>query len=166
MPEMSSLKVVCLSDTHLRRGGELPAWCLHHLEGADLIVHCGDIVAPPVLEQLERLAPVAAVRGNMDALVLKERLPARDVAEIGGVKIGLLHDPGPALGRVARLLQKFADCDAVVYGHTHVPEIQRPGRRLILNPGSPTVPRSTLGATMLELTVSSDGTIEPVLVTA
>jgi uncharacterized protein len=97
--------------------------------------------------------------------VLKERLPARDIAEIGGIRIGLLHDPGPALGRLARLTQTFPGCDAVVYGHTHVAEIKRLGRRVILNPGSPTAPRSTLGATMLELTISSDGAIEVVFAT-
>jgi len=162
---MSSLRVACVSDTHLRHWRGLPLWCLRRLEGADLIVHAGDLVALPVLEQLERLAPVAAVRGNMDALVLKERLPARDIAEIGGIRIGLLHDPGPALGRLARLTQTFPGCDAVVYGHTHVAEIKRLGRRVILNPGSPTAPRSTLGATMLELTISSDGAIEVVFAT-
>jgi putative phosphoesterase len=165
MPGMSSFRVVCLSDTHLRQGRELPAWCLRRLEGADLIVHAGDLVAASVLERLERLASVAAVHGNMDAPVLKHRLPARRVAEIGGVRIGIVHDPGPALGRSARLAAAFPDCVAAVYGHTHVPEIRRPSRRLILNPGSPTVPRSTLGATMLELAISLDGAIEPLFVT-
>ncbi|MGA9762293.1 MAG: metallophosphoesterase [Gaiellaceae bacterium] len=161
---MSALRVVCLSDTHLHQPRGLPVWCLRRLEGADLIVHCGDLVTLSVLERLERLAPVAAVRGNMDAAPLKFRLPARHVAEIGGVKIGLLHDSGPALGRTARLAQAFADCDAVVFGHTHVPVIQRLGRRLILNPGSPTAPRSSLGATMLELAISNVGAIEPQIV--
>lgn len=162
---MGTRTIVCLSDTHLRRRGGLPAWCLRRLAEADLILHAGDLVAQSLLEELMQLAPVSAVRGNMDALVLKETLPLRDIAEIGGARIGLLHDPGPALGRSGRLAQAFVDCDAVVYGHTHVPEIQRLGRRLILNPGSPTVPRSTLGATMLELTVSNDGQLEPVFVT-
>jgi len=162
---MSSLRVLCLSDTHLKSGRELPPWCLHYLEDADLIVHAGDLTAQPVLEQMERLAPVKAVHGNMDVPVLKERLPAREIAEIGGIRIGVIHDPGPALGRVNRLAQAFSDCDAIVYGHTHVPEIQRLARRLILNPGSPTIPRSTLGATMLELTISSGGAIEPVFLT-
>ncbi|MBE3087754.1 MAG: metallophosphoesterase family protein [Chloroflexi bacterium] len=162
---MGTVRVVCLSDTHLRRRRALPAWCLRRLEGADLILHAGDLVALSVLEELERLASVAAVRGNMDEIALRGRLPARRIAEIGGARIGLVHDPGPALGRTARLEQAFPGCDAVVFGHTHAPEIQRRGHRLILNPGSPTAPRSTLGATMLELRVSSDGAIEPTFVT-
>lgn len=159
------MRVVCLSDTHLRRRRALPAWCLRRLEDADLILHAGDLVALSVLEELERLAPVTAVRGNMDEIALRERLPARRIAEIGGAKIGLVHNPGPALGRIARLERAFPVCDAFIYGHTHVPEIQRLGHRLILNPGSPTAPRSTLGATMLELRVSSDGVIEPAFIT-
>ncbi len=162
---MSALRVACLSDTHLRSVGGLPDWCLRRLEGADLIVHAGDLVAGTLLEELEKLAPVAAVRGNMDEISLREKLPKRRIAEIGGARIGVVHDPGPALGRVARLERTFLDCDAVVFGHTHVPEIKRFGRRIILNPGSPTAPRSALGATMVELTVSSDGTVEAIFVT-
>jgi putative phosphoesterase len=162
---MGTVRVVCLSDTHLRRRRALPAWCLRRLEGADLILHAGDLVTLSVLEELERLASVAAVRGNMDEIALRERLPARRIAEIEGARIGLMHDPGPALGRITRLEQAFPGCDAVVYGHTHVPEIQRLGRRLILNPGSPTAPRSTLGATILELRVTCDEAIEPAFVT-
>jgi putative phosphoesterase len=123
------------------------------------------MVAAVVLDELEQLAAVEAVRGNMDEISLRERLPARRVVEIAGTSIGVVHDPGPALGRRARLEQSFLGCDAIVFGHTHVPEIQRYTRRLILNPGSPTAPRSTLGSTMLELLVSPEGTIEPVLVT-
>lgn len=159
------MRVVCLSDTHLRRRRALPAWCLRRLVDADLILHVGDLVALSLLEELERLAPVAAVRGNMDEIALRERLPAKQIAEIGGAKIGLVHDPGPALGRTARLGQAFPGCDAILYGHTHTPEIQRLGHRLILNPGSPTAPRSTLGATILELRISSDGAIEPAFIT-
>ncbi len=151
---MSALRIVCLSDTHLRRGRGLPDWCRRRLEGADLILHAGDLVALSLLYELEKLAPVTAVYGNMDEPGLKERLPARRVAETGDVRIGLVHDPGPALGRIARLTQEFPDCDAVVFGHTHVPALERPGKRLIVNPGSPTYPRSALGPTLIELSVA------------
>jgi putative phosphoesterase len=155
-----SVRIVCLSDTHLRRGDAIPIWCLRRLEGADLIVHAGDLTAAAVLEALEKLAPVAAVRGNMDALAVKEILPERRVAEIDAVRVGIVHDPGPALGRTRRLARSFLDCDAIVFGHTHVPQIQRLGERLIANPGSPTVPRSGLGPTMLELRFTAGTTLE------
>jgi putative phosphoesterase len=162
---VNELRIACLSDTHLRHGNALPSWCLRRLEGADLIVHAGDLTTPPVLESLARLAPVAAVRGNMDALALKEILPERRIAEIGEVKIGIVHDAGPALGRSRRLAQLFPDCDVVVFGHTHVPWIQRLSERLIVNPGSPTAPRSGLG-TMLELGIASGGRVDPSMVFA
>lgn len=161
---MGAVRVVCLSDTHLHRRGGLPVWCLNRLAGADVILHAGDLVALAVFEELARLAPLEAVAGNMDALALKEVLPKRRIAEIGGIRIGLVHDPGPAHGRALRLGAGFPDCSAVVYGHTHVPEIARLDRCLVLNPGSPTAPRSTLGATLIELTIE-DEKIEPSIVT-
>lgn len=156
----SSIRVVCISDTHLRRPTGLPGWCRAHLERADLILHAGDIVSRAVLDALERMGPLKAVRGNMDEVLLGPRLPLRRVAEIGGVKIGMLHNPGPARGRLERLATEFSNCDAIVYGHTHVPEIAHSGRQLVVNPGSPTVPRAQVGGTLIELTVSQDGEIE------
>jgi hypothetical protein len=129
-----------------------------------MILHAGDLVALSVFEELAQLAPLEAVSGNMDALALKGTLPARRIAAIGGVNIGLVHDPGPASGRALRLAAAFPDCDAIVYGHTHVPEIARLDRCLVLNPGSPTAPRSTLGSTLIELTIV-EGKIEPAIVT-
>lgn len=159
-----ALKVVCLSDTHLRQPGGLPGWSLDRLTGADLILHAGDLVESPVLEELARLAPVEAVAGNVDSLELKARLPRRRTVAIAGLSIGLVHDPGPAQGRALRLARAFPGCAAIVFGHTHVPEVERIEKRLVLNPGSPTVPRSTLGATLIELTIE-DGRIEPEIVT-
>jgi putative phosphoesterase len=157
------VRVVCISDTHLRRREGLPGWCLGRLAAADLIVHAGDLVALPVLEALTELAPVEAVWGNMDEPVLKERLPERRIAEIGGARIGLVHDPGPARGRAGRLREAFPACNAVVYGHTHVAAIERLADCLLLNPGSPTSPRSSMGATLIELTIV-DGKIEPAII--
>jgi hypothetical protein len=129
-----------------------------------MILHAGDLVALSVFEELAQLGPLEAVSGNMDALALKGTLPRRQITSIVGVSIGLVHDPGPAQGRALRLAAAFPDCDAIVYGHTHVPEIARLDRCLVLNPGSPTAPRSTLGATLIELTIV-EGKIEPAIVT-
>ena len=99
-------RVVCLSDTHLRRRGGLPAWCLQRLEGADLIIHAGDIVALSVYEELAQIAPVEAVAGNMDELALKSILPSCQIVQLEAVSIGVIHDPGPREGREARLADR------------------------------------------------------------
>jgi putative phosphoesterase len=91
-----------------------------------------------VLEELEALAPVQAVFGNMDEPALKTRLPERRIVEVEGVRIGLVHIPGPSAGRAQRLASWFPGCDVLVYGHTHVPEVVRFGELWIVNPGSPT----------------------------
>lgn len=142
--------IAIVADTHLPRGSRrLPAACLALLAEAELIVHAGDLTAASVLDQLERLAPVVAVHGNVDEPALRERLPATAVAEAEGVRIGVVHDAGPAAGRHERLAASFADCDAVVYGHTHLPEVARLGATWILNPGSPTERRRAPAHTMI-----------------
>lgn len=103
-----------------------------------MIIHAGDFVADTVLSELEQLAPVAAVHGNMDDQALCERLPETRVVEVGGSSVGIVHDPGPRLGRGPRLTERFPRCGAVVYGHTHEPQVSRLAAAWILNPGSPT----------------------------
>jgi putative phosphoesterase len=109
------------------------------LRAADLILHAGDFVSSGFLEELRALGPpVAGVSGNMDEPALKTALPKQQVLEIGGLRIGIVHDAGPRVGREARLAARFADCEAVVYGHTHVPQVERFQHLWVLNPGSPT----------------------------
>ena len=134
------------------------------LEGAELIVHAGDFVAASVLEELRALGRVEAVYGNMDEPSLRESLPKELVVEVEGMRIGIVHVPGPAAGREARLAARFPGCDAVVYGHTHVPQVERFGEVWILNPGSPTERRRAPVHSMLVLEVE-DGEIRPELVT-
>jgi uncharacterized protein len=102
-------------------------------------VHTGDFTAIGVLDELRSLGPpVAAVQGNMDEPALRETLPLRLVAEAEGVRLGVVHDAGPARGRSQRLLELFPGCDVVVYGHSHLPVLEGAGGRWIVNPGSPT----------------------------
>ena len=104
-----------------------------------------------MLEELEELAPVAAVHGNMDEPALREALPGRLVVEAGGLRIGLVHDARSAAGRHARLADAFPGCDAIASGPTHVPELARVGETWILNPGSPTERRQAPEHTMIVL---------------
>jgi putative phosphoesterase len=157
-------RVAVISDTHLPRGARpLSRECLDVLAAADLILHGGDITEAAVLDTLRELAPLEAVFGNMDSDELRASLPKERVVEVGGARIGMVHIPGPAAGRSARLVTRFPNCDAVVYGHTHVPEVVREGSTWILNPGSPTERRKAPHRAMLELAVES-GELEPRLI--
>ena len=127
-------------------------------------MHAGDVVASSVLAELLELGPVEAVVGNMDDEALRTALPGRTVVEIEGVRIGMVHDAGPRAGREARLLAAFPGCAAIVYGHTHVPQLEARDGVWILNPGSPTERRSAPSHSMVVLRVS-DGALEPRLVT-
>ena len=159
------MRVAVISDTHLPRGERmLSASCVERLKRADLILHAGDIVGLGFLDDLRALGPpVAAVHGNMDEPAVQALLPAEQIVEAGEARIGLVHEPGPLDGREARLAARFSGCDAVVYGHTHLPQADRHGDLWILNPGSPTERRRAPAHSMLELVV--DGrSIRPELI--
>jgi putative phosphoesterase len=135
------------------------------LRGAELILHGGDFVSANVLGDLRALGPpVEGVCGNMDEPALKETLPRERVVDVGDSRIGMVHIPGPAAGREARLAARFPDCQAVVYGHTHVPQVERFRHLWILNPGSPTERRAAPVHSMLVLEIRR-GRITPELVT-
>jgi putative phosphoesterase len=135
------------------------------LRGAELVLHAGDFVSVGFLEELRVLGPpVEGVQGNMDEPALKESLPAQRVVEVGAVRIGMVHNAGPRAGREARLAARFEDCEAVVYGHTHVPQVERFQHLWVLNPGSPTDKRREPVYTMLVLRIRGSR-ITPELVT-
>jgi putative phosphoesterase len=132
----------------------LPDECLRLLRGADLILHGGDFVSTEFLDELRGIGPpVEGVAGNMDEAALKQTLPKQHVVEAGGVRIGMVHNAGPRAGREARLAARFEDCEAVVYGHTHIPQVERFQHLWILNPGSPTDRRSAPSHSMIVLTI-------------
>lgn len=140
-----------ISDTHLPRGRRLlPDRCVELLRRADLILHAGDVVTAEVLADIEALGPpVAAVHGNVDSAELRRRLPAERIVEAAGTRIAMLHDAGPARGRLDRMRARFPDAAAVVFGHSHVPLHEERDGFQIFNPGSPTdrrrQPRHTMG---------------------
>jgi putative phosphoesterase len=159
------MRVAVVSDTHMPKGSRaLPAECLARVASADLVVHAGDLATIGFLEDLRRLGPrVEAVHGNVDEPQLRAILPEERVLEVGDVRIGVVHDAGARAGREARLAARFPGCDAVVYGHTHSPQVEQVGGVWILNPGSPTERRRAPARTMLEVLVTGR-TIVPELV--
>ena len=156
--------VAAISDTHLPRGARrLSEVCLERLRAADAILHCGDFSALSVLEELRSLGPpVHGVHGNVDEPALRELLPEELVVELSGVRIGMVHIPGPAAGREERLVRRFRGCAAVLFGHTHLPQVERQGGIWLLNPGSPTERRRAPFHSMLELEIEA-GVIRPEL---
>lgn len=157
--------VTVISDTHLPRGARrLPDACVERLRAADLILHGGDLVSASFLAELRAFGPpVQAVHGNMDEPALRAALPKELVVEAGEARIGMVHVPGLAAGREARLARRLPGCDAIVYGHTHVPQVERFEGVWILNPGSPTERRRAPTHTMLELRVTGRSVVPKLL---
>jgi uncharacterized protein len=159
------MHIAVISDTHMPKGSRvLPKQCVARLRAADLVLHCGDLVSAGFLDELRAIGPpVAAVVGNVDEAALQGALPEERVIEAAGARIGMVHIPGPADGRAARLQRRFPGCDAVLFGHTHMPVLERAGSVWLLNPGSPTERRRAPKRTMLELDVEA-GKLVPELV--
>jgi uncharacterized protein len=150
------MRIAVISDTHMPRGARsLPARCVEELRGADAILHGGDFMRVEVLRMLEALGPpVHGVHGNVDDEALRRMLPAARVVELGGARIGMVHDAGPRTGRLARMRFRFKDVDAVIFGHSHLPLHEAGDGFQIFNPGSPTerrsAPRHTMGIATIE----------------
>ena len=150
------MRLAIVSDTHMPRGARaLPAACVELLSEADAILHAGDFAEAEVLRELEAFGvPVHGVWGNVDSSELRDELPERQVVEAAGARIGMVHVPGPSGGRLARLRAAFPHADAVVFGHTHMPEHDHADGFQIFNPGSPTerrrAPAKTMGMATVE----------------
>jgi putative phosphoesterase len=144
------MRLAIVSDTHLPRGSRaIPESCLQMCREADAILHAGDLVDVPVLEQLRSIGPpVHAISGNVDGAAVRALLPARLELDFEGVRVGMIHIPGPAKGRLDALRRKFPRCDAVIFGHTHMPEHAERDGFQIFNPGSPTERRRARAHTM------------------
>ena len=131
-------KIIALSDTHLERS--LPEKLIELAESADFILHAGDFVAKEVYDSLTDLGRVEAVCGNSDSPELKKLLPERKVIEVDGVRIGLVHQASHSSGPGTEMLAREMEADVLVYGHLHRPLVER-NDKLLICPGSPTVPR-------------------------
>ena len=145
-----------ISDTHMPRGPRrLPDRCLELLRDADAILHAGDFMALSVLRDLQALGPpVHAVYGNVDDGLLRAALPERAVIPFGDVNIAMIHNAGQRTGRLDRLRRMFPGTDAVIFGHSHMPEHDARDGFQIFNPGSPTerrrAPTKTMGMATIE----------------
>jgi putative phosphoesterase len=134
-----------ISDTH----GQLRPEAFEALRGSDRILHAGDVGAPEILDALAQIAPVTAIRGNVDTQAWARVLPPTDVVEIEGVVIYMLHD----LAQLD-LKPEAAGCPVVVYGHSHRPKIEEKNG-VYFNPGSAGTRRFSLPISVGRLTVAA-----------
>jgi putative phosphoesterase len=134
-----------ISDTH----GLLRPQALEALRGSDRILHAGDVGAPEILEALNQIAPVTAIRGNVDTEPWASTLPITEVVEISGISIYMLHD----LAQLD-LKPEAAGFRVVVYGHSHKPKIEEKNGVLYFNPGSAGPRRFSLPVSVGKLTIT------------
>jgi putative phosphoesterase len=148
------MKIGVISDTH----GLLRPAALTALEGCAHILHAGDVGNDEILPALAQIAPVTAVRGNVDTLGAAGRLPLTEAIELGGALLYMVHrledlDLNPAAAGIR----------AVIYGHSHAPEIAWRNGVLFFNPGSAGPRRFRLPVSLGFLEISGEGALQPTL---
>jgi uncharacterized protein len=151
------LRVVAVSDTHApRRWKSCPPRVARVAEGADLILHAGDVCVPSVLDELSAFAPVHVVLGNNDGPEVAEwGAPETLELTLDGLRVAMIHDSGQKVGRTGRMHRRFPEADLVVFGHSHIPLDETGDGVRIFNPGSPTDRRRQPHGTVGVLEISS-----------
>jgi putative phosphoesterase len=130
--------ILVLADTHVpERMAALPGKFLSRVSPGDVIFHAGDFVGWEALKELEGLATVHGVRGNMDEPRIQKLLPESKVVDLEGQRIALCHGSGSPHGLAERLSREFKGrCDVLIFGHSHAPFNKKIGDILVFNPGS------------------------------
>ena len=144
---MKNMTIGIISDTH----GNLPAGLHEIFKGVDAIVHAGDIGDGAILDELQRMAPVVAVRGNMDWGEWAGKLSGIEILRVENLKIGIIHD---LYQMPAELIS--GSCRVVVNGHTHKALIEEKKGVLYINPGSAGQPRVKRPASVALLRITED----------
>jgi len=143
----TAILIGVISDTH----GLLRPEALAALRGSDRIIHAGDVGAPEILETLAAIAPVTAVRGNVDTSAWARQLPETEVLEVDGISIYVLHDLS-----ALDLKPEAARFRVVISGHSHVPKQETRAGVLYFNPGSAGPRRFKLPVSVGRLNLSGD----------
>ncbi len=145
-PKSIAMHIGVISDTH----GLLRPEVIEALRGSERIIHAGDVGAAEILERLAKVAPVTAIRGNVDKGAWARRLPETEVLEVGGISIYVLHDLAEL-----DLKPEAAGFAAVISGHSHIPKQEVRAAVLYFNPGSAGPKRFKLPVTLGRLIIES-----------
>jgi putative phosphoesterase len=145
-------RLLLIADTHVpKRARRLPEQLWRAVGDADVVMHAGDWVELPLLDELEqRASRLIGVWGNNDGPELRARLPEVARETIDGIRFAMVHETGPATGREARCEAAYPNTDVLVFGHSHIPwDTMTPRGLRLLNPGSPTDRRRQPACTYL-----------------
>lgn len=135
------MKIGVIGDTHMpKRAKHLPKALKDGLKGVDLILHTGDWQTLEVYEELQKIAPVDGVAGNVDGEEILTTFGKRKIFTFHGVTIGLTHGDGKGKTTEKRAIEAFSDkgVDIVIFGHSHIPVLKQIDQVTLFNPGSPT----------------------------
>src|SRR5947209_12245717 len=142
-------KIGVISDTHIPHFKKLPQAIWEHFAGVELVIHAGDLSILSIVDELETIAPVVAVQGNVEYEEVMLKLPIKREIVVGGCPIGIVHILGDSHNRVKLARQEFPEARVVVFGHSHIPYNQELDGQLLFNPGSATdrrrQPRCSVG---------------------
>lgn len=131
-------RVGIISDTHIPHFEGLPDTLWNHFDGVELIIHAGDLSVLRVINELETIAPVVAVQGNIEREEVILKLPIKREVTVGGYRIGIVHVLGDATRYPQTARREFPDAHVVIFGHSHNPYNQEHDGQLLFNPGSAT----------------------------
>jgi uncharacterized protein len=129
-------RVGIISDTHVPHFIRLPEALWVHFADVELIIHSGDLSVLSVLSELETIAPVVAVQGNIEHEEVVLKLPIKREIVVGWCKIGIVHILGERARYAHNARREFPDARVVIFGHSHVPYNQEHNGQLLFNPGS------------------------------
>jgi putative phosphoesterase len=127
-----------ISDTHIPQFKKLPDAIWEHFANVELIIHAGDLSTLSVINELETLAPVVAVQGNVEYDEVVQALPIKREIVVGHCHIGIVHILGDSHTREKIARQEFPNARVIVYGHSHIPWNEDRNSLLLFNPGSAT----------------------------
>ncbi|HJT58226.1 MAG TPA: metallophosphoesterase family protein [Ktedonobacteraceae bacterium] len=131
-------KIGVISDTHIPEFKRLPPAIWEYFDGVERIIHAGDLSVLRVIDELETIAPVVAVQGNIEEEEVVRALPIKREMLVGNCRIGIVHILGDARNRMKVARQEFPTARVIVFGHSHIPWNEDFGGQLLFNPGSAT----------------------------
>ena len=131
-------KIGVISDTHIPEFKQLPPAIWQHFDGVERIIHAGDLSVLSVISELETIAPVVAVQGNVEEEEVMLQLPIKREIMVGNCRIGIVHILGDSRNRTRVARREFPNARVVIFGHSHIPWNEDADGQLLFNPGSAT----------------------------